>query len=69
MKVYITKKEVENEYNIITVSENLVDEFEKENADSVIVKGSSIQDAMLQFSQVDKEPDTPFNPVLKKVRE
>lgn len=69
MKVYITKKAEENEYNIISVSDNLVEEFEKEYAGKVIVKGGSIQDAMIQFSQVQKEPDITFNPELKKVRE
>ena len=69
MKVFITRKEIENEYAITKVSDSLVVEFERIHKDKIVVEGSSIQDTMLKFIAMDKELDINFNPELKKVRQ
>jgi hypothetical protein len=69
MTVYITKKVIQNEYNIISVSDDLVEDFELENREIILVKGNSIQDVLIQFAAAEKEPNMPFNPTLQKVRE
>lgn len=68
MKVFIIRKEIEHEYAITKVSDNLVEEFEQVNKDKIVLEGSSLQDALIKFSALEKEPEIPFNPVLNKVR-
>jgi hypothetical protein len=69
MKVFIIKKEVENEYGIAKVSDSLVAEFELLHKDKIVVEGSSIQDAILKFAAMDKPADVPFNAALQKVKQ
>jgi hypothetical protein len=68
MKVFIIRKEIEHEYAITKVSDDLVEEFEQVNKDKIVLEGSSLQDALIKFSALEKEPEIPFNPVLIKVR-
>lgn len=68
MKVFIIKKELENEYGIAKVSDSLVAEFQLLNKDKIVIEGSSIQDVILKFAAMDKPSDVAFDPVLQKVK-
>jgi hypothetical protein len=68
MKVYIVEKEIENEYAIAKVSDDLAAEFELLHKERIVVAAISIQDALTQFAGLEKTPGRELNPTLGKFK-
>jgi hypothetical protein len=66
MKIFIAKGE--SEYKIYRVADHLIEDFKKEKQGRIVIEASSIQDALIQFSQLDKGCDLSFNPELINVK-
>lgn len=61
MKMFITRKDQENEYGIVKVPDRLVVDFERDHKDKICIKGDSIQDAIIQFSKMEKGTEYSFD--------
>ena len=69
MKIFIVKEEQENEYKIYKVADRLIDEFKEVKKDKIMIEATSIQDAIIQFSQMEKDSNVSFNSELGKFKE
>lgn len=66
MKVFIIVTQELNEYSIYKVSDDKVDRFKDEFKNQILIEGKSIQDVIIQFNQLAKQPGIEFNSELKK---
>lgn len=66
MKYYIVQDI--QEYAIYKVAENLVNEFEAEKKECIVVQGSSIQEVLIAFDGITKLEDWQFNSEMVKYK-
>lgn len=68
MKVFIVRKEEENNYSIFKVSDDLIDEFKKNMGEKIVLEGKDIADAIIQFGVMEKPEDFEFSTDLQKFK-
>jgi hypothetical protein len=67
MKIYIVQKQEPNEYGIFRVADNLINEFEEEKKESILLRGNSISEVLLKFGEMGKT-GIEFNSELAKYK-
>lgn len=66
MKVYIVLEL--HEYKIYKVPDNLINEFEAEKKDCIVVQGNSIQEVLIGFDELSKQEGLQFNSEIIKYK-
>ena len=66
MKIYIIQEL--NQYSIYKVADHLVDHFENEKKECIVVEGKSIAEVIIKFDALQKLPEMEFNAQLVKYK-
>ena len=61
MKVFIVMKEIEREYTIVRLSDDMIEKFKLEYGHIIAVEADSTQEALLLFAAIEKQSAVPFN--------